>query len=1313
MKWKRIIAWTAGIILSLLIIAAVAGFFVSRSEGFHQYVLAKIVQQGNEATGGKVEIRNFAFRLSTLTAHLYGVTIHGTEAANEKPLLQVDKVTVGLTILSVLYQRVNLSELLIEHPVINLVVDKNGRNNIPEPNPPKNNGSQPSVFDLAVGHVLLSNGEIDYSDRKIAIDADVRDLRAETHFNSLTRSYAGSLAYHDGHIHYPGIAPLAHSIDAQFNATRSALNLSSFVLTVGSSRVSLQANVSDYDNPKVDGSYNVLIHSQDVAGLVSGAAPAGDILLSGKLTYRGTPNHSFFRDASLDGQLSSNILDVAMPQAHVELRQLSGHYQLANGNLRTHDFAVDLLGGRMMADVAVQNLDRNPTSKLHAFLSGISLQAVKAALDDRGAKLVPLVGTLQGSLDASWNGSANNLRAQSDLNIRASATKSTEAGGPPIPVNGAVHLAYDGSHDIIAVRQTIIRTPQTSLLVDGQISERSNLSIRINTSDLHELEMLGISARPQNATANSKLPQVPDVFGAASLNAVVRGSFHQPAISAQLNAQHLTVAGSEWRTLSLSAQASPSGISVQNGSLIGARQGQVSFSASAGLRDWSYIPSDPIAVNVSVKQIPAAQIEQFAHLQYPIEGNLSGDVTLRGSQSNPVGGGSLQLTKARVADEPIQNLAVQFHASNGSITSSLNVSLPAGSATATLTFVPKTKEYKFKLDAPGIVLSRLQTVQARNLALNGTLTASASGEGTLDNPKLTATIQLPQFQLRENSITGIKAELNVANQRASLMLSSDVAQATIRARAIVNLTGNYYADATIDTTSIPLEPLLAMYVPNLPNGFQGSTELHATLKGPLKDKARIEAHVVIPTLTASYQTLQLANSGPIRLDYANSVIVLQPSEMKGTDTELRFQGRIPLGGTEGMSAIAKGSVDLRLLEIINPDLKSSGTIELDVNTQGTAAHPTVQGQIRLKDAAFYTASAPLGLGNANGVLDIGTDQVRISQFTGQLGGGEISGGGTITYRPQVQFNMVLQAKSVRLLYPEGLRTLLDSNLNLTGNVNDATLEGRVLIDSLSFTPDFDIATFMGQFTGTSVPPTDLTFADAVKLNVNIQSTGQLAATSSQVSLQGQANLRAIGTAANPVIVGRADLNSGDVFFLNNRYQLQRGVLTFNNPNETEPTVNLVVTTTIQQYNLTINVNGSIDKLQTNYVSDPTLSTVDIINLIARGQTTQQADTTDLSANSLLAQGVASRVSSGVQKLAGLSSLSIDPLLGGNNSNPSARIAVQQRLTKNFFFTFSTDVTQPQSEIIQGEYQLSHRWSVSVNRDATGGVAVDGRFHTNF
>jgi hypothetical protein len=99
---------------------------------------------------------------------------------------------------------------------------------------------------------------------------------------------------------------------------------------------------------------------------------------------------------------------------------------------------------------------------------------------------------------------------------------------------------------------------------------------------------------------------------------------------------------------------------------------------------------------------------------------------------------------------------------------------------------------------------------------------------------------------------------------------------------------------------------------------------------------------------------------------------------------------------------------------------------------------------------------------------------------------------------------------------------------------------------------------------------------------------------------------------------------------------------------------------------------------------------------------------------MLAQNaLGSGVSSGVQKLAGISNLQIDPLIGGNNQNPSARVALQQRVTKNFLFTFSTDVSQPGNEMVEGDYQLNKRWSVSVTRDQLGGVAVDGRYHTKF
>jgi hypothetical protein len=143
------------------------------------------------------------------------------------------------------------------------------------------------------------------------------------------------------------------------------------------------------------------------------------------------------------------------------------------------------------------------------------------------------------------------------------------------------------------------------------------------------------------------------------------------------------------------------------------------------------------------------------------------------------------------------------------------------------------------------------------------------------------------------------------------------------------------------------------------------------------------------------------------------------------------------------------------------------------------------------------------------------------------------------------------------------------------------------------------------------------------------------------------------------------------------------------------------------------MRGPLDKLTTSYTSDPPLATADIINLVARGKTTQESAASSQSTDSMIASQAASQVSSGVQKLAGISSLQIDPTMGGNNSNPSARVAIQQRVTKNFLFSFSTDVSQPGEEIVQGEYQINKRWSVSVSRDQLGGVSVDGRYHKRF
>ena len=93
--------------------------------------------------------------------------------------------------------------------------------------------------------------------------------------------------------------------------------------------------------------------------------------------------------------------------------------------------------------------------------------------------------------------------------------------------------------------------------------------------------------------------------------------------------------------------------------------------------------------------------------------------------------------------------------------------------------------------------------------------------------------------------------------------------------------------------------------------------------------------------------------------------------------------------------------------------------------------------------------------------------------------------------------------------------------------------------------------------------------------------------------------------------------------------------------------------------------------------------------------------------------MANQVSNRVEKLAGISSLTIDPQIGGSGTNPGARLALQQPVTKNLFFTLATDVSSTQEELVQIEYQITRKYSVSVRRDQNGGYSAQIKVRKKF
>jgi translocation and assembly module TamB len=1308
-RGMRIAVWTAlglAAILALLVMAVAVLF---HSQRFHEYVLSRVQKEASERLGTQVQIQSFAVSMASLSLDLYGLTIHGAEPFPDPPLLQVQHAEVGIRVVSILHQKWYLSSFRVDRPVVKIFTDANGRTNIPTL---KSNGSSSgntNLFDIGVRDAVLDKGEIYYNDRKSVLEADLHDLEFRASFDPALRKYSGRLSYSDGHLQSGSFKPIPHALDASFDATPSTFHLTQTTLSSGSSRVLLNATLNHYDDPQVQAQYDALVNASEFRGILNQPTlPAGLIHVSGQLQYHQTPGVSLINSLALVGDIDSQRLDVRTAALRTQVNKIAGDYSLAGGTFNLQSFRAGLLGGEVTAQGEMDDISGNSHSSVKAALHGLSLADLQRVL---GASSMPkgvgVSGRLNAQTTAAWGKTFSDLVAHADATIDGQV-----AGGASgaVPVSSALHGIYTARNSQLELSRSFLKTPQTTLTMNGLVSNRSSLELHLECNDMAELETIADMFR--TPTAGQPMPAL-GLAGTASFQGTVTGSTSAPHLTGALLASNFRVKGSAWKVLRTNVDVSPSFAAFQNGDLEPAARGRMTFSISTGLTKWSFTNTSPVQLDLQASQLDIADFAAITGSQLPVSGSLAASIRVHGSELNPIGQGNVSLTQIKVYDEPVRSAKLTFAGTGDEVHGDLAVQLPAGTLESTATVRPREKSYSAQLTSSGIRLEQLQFLKVRNIDASGIVTLSANGQGTFENPGLAMKLSIPQLNVQHQTIIGLNLQANVMNHVATANLTSEAVNTSISADARVNLTGDYLASARLDTQALPLQPLLAVYAPQA-EGVTGQTEIHATLNGPLKNEKLLEAHVVIPKLQLAYgTTIQLAETSPIHVDYKDGIVSLQRSAIRGTDTNLEFQGSIPTSGNGSMSLLLLGTVDLHLAQIFDPDINTSGQLKFNINSNGPASATNIGGEIQIIEASFSSGDLPIGLQHGNGVLTLTRDRLNISKFQGTIGGGTLVAQGGIAYRPNIQFDLGVALNGARVLYPQGVREGVDAVLRLSGTTDNALVAGEVNLTDLSFTPAFDLSNFISQFSGGVAAPPTPGFGQNVQLNVAVRSSNDVSLVSRTLSIDGTANLQIRGTAAQSVILGRVNLNGGDLIMNGDRFILNGGTIEFVNPSQTEPVVNLALNTTVQQYDIYMRFNGPIDQLRTNYSSDPALPAADIINLLAFGQTTEAnsanpSTPANQAAEGLVASQVSSEVTSRVSRVAGISQLSINPVLAGGTTQgpPGANITIQQRVTGHLFVTFSSNVASTQNQTISGQYQISPRVAVSATRDQNGGFAFD-------
>ena len=564
------------------------------------------------------------------------------------------------------------------------------------------------------------------------------------------------------------------------------------------------------------------------------------------------------------------------------------------------------------------------------------------------------------------------------------------------------------------------------------------------------------------------------------------------------------------------------------------------------------------------------------------------------------------LRDGSIYGQPIEHFSAALEFNAGEI-GFQNIELKEHDATVAgdAAYNHRNQAFQFNLKGANFDLAQIPPLQRAHIDVGGMADFSASGSGTVDAPVVNAAVHVHDLSFDRERAGDFT--INAVSHGADIRITgqSEFDQAELKVDGGFQVHGDWPADIYFRFSQLDVDSLLRIY---MPGGVTGHSRTLGSvhLSGPLRRPRELQLTANLDDLDAGIEDVTLRNDGPIRFSIAHQLLEIDQFHLVGENTDISATGTVQLIGDHNLDIRSQGRLNLKVIESFNPDFTSSGEVTVDVALSGPFARPAMQGRVRIDQGAVAYIDLPSALSDINGSLIFNQDRLQIENLTAHTGGGLVTFGGYATdHNGKLNFDLTVQGQDVRLRYPPGVSSTANASLHFVGSSAGSTLTGDITVTKLAMTPGFDFGAYLDRSQGSALPPTNR-LLNQIRLDVHIVTTPELQMQTSSVRLSGDADLHLRGTAGKPAIIGRADVIEGEVYFNGTKYNLERGDVTFINPVTTTPVLDLQATTRIRDYDVTLNLNGQIDRPNVTYRSEPPLPTSDIIGLLAFGQTSEES-----------------------------------------------------------------------------------------------------------
>ncbi|MGA2695716.1 MAG: translocation/assembly module TamB domain-containing protein, partial [Terriglobales bacterium] len=1147
-RWRafRIIFLTAA--LTGAIAFSVLAWYVT-TEGFHLRVRQRLVAELQKITGGRVELGSIHIIPFELRVEVRDLTIHGREASSEIPYAHVDSLSAKIKIISVLGAEFGFHSVDLDHPVIHIIVYPDGSTNQPDLKISNSSGGNPveRLFALSISRLSVRQGRLFWNDQVIPLDFVVDDVVADMNYGILRRRYEGNIRLGKVDCKLQNYRPFSGTLAVNFDLGSNDVTIQSLKVVSGKSQLEAHGRIGNFLSPAGEATYEITLDAGEIGAILreprlrtgsvklagSGELSRTALYVAGKLfvkEFAWRDEYADVRNIAVSANYSVNRAQIGLSQIQAKLLGggVTGEAELRNWML-TPESRAPKTAHKTTNKITKTQAEQLASIKLRA--KDIAVDQVSAALSNRKLPLdrLHLAGAASASMEMRWKGSARNAEYQATAEVVPPAHLSP--GQLPL----AAHLdgTYRARERELQVSNLSVTTPASHVQAYGSLTSVASLKVTASTSDLREWQpLITMLHGPET------IPVI--LHGRASFEGTANGNLDRAVLAGNLTADdfdirvpssaHLAEDHVHWDSLNTAVRVSQRAIGFRNGELQHDNT-VINFDAHAGFENGALTPASPFRARVQIQQADLQEILALAGKDYSASGILNLTANAEGTIGAPAGNGSVDFHRAELRGTPIERLQSQFTFGAGELgLQRIEIEDAGATIEGNASYSWASHAISANLSGANFALKRIPQLQDARVAVDGRVTFKALVSGTPDEPEVDASLHLSDLTLDGQSIGAFNLETKTRGTEMTVSGRSQFLRETLNLDGNVHMNGDFPAHITASFGEFDVQPFLNRY---LAGHVLGASPLSGTaiIEGDLRQPRDLSITANLGEFQADVERIQLHNDGPLRFSVAHQTLEIDQCRLVSQGTDVSASGSVQLAGDRELNLHAEGQLNLQLLSTYDSDFTSSGQLLANVSVSGTVDNPVLQGRLQVNNGSVAYIDLPSALSNINGSIAFNRNRAEIETLTAYTGGGLISFRGfAASYNRQLNFDLGVTGQDVRLRYPPGLSSTASMDLKFAGSSSASLLSGDITITKLGMTPGFDFGGYLAQAAQSGSLPQTNPLLNRIRMDVHVVTVPELQMQTAVVRLSGDADLHLRGTAARPVLLGRADVIEGEAYF---------------------------------------------------------------------------------------------------------------------------------------------------------------------------------------